>query len=210
MMNPAMQMASPAPAAPAAGGVAVAAGGEIAIAAFDLGFTPATIAVAAAGSYAVVFHNTGSALHDVTFANGTKLVADPGATVRGTVQVPAGGLTFLCSVPGHAAAGMTGTVTLAGSASAATGPAASAPTSAGAAPVADPAAPAYVLRDAAAPAILAGTVHDVDMPIIDKDITVAPGFVVRAWTFGGAVPGPTIRVHLGDTVRVHWPATAIR
>jgi nitrite reductase (NO-forming) len=41
------------------------------------------------------------------------------------------------------------------------------------------------------------------MPIIDKDITVAEGFVVHAWTFGGQVPGPTIRVHLGDTVNVH-------
>jgi nitrite reductase (NO-forming) len=71
------------------------------------------------------------------------------------------------------------------------------------APVADPNAPAYVVHDATAPAVLPGTVHDVDMPIIEKDITVATGFVVHAWTFGGTVPGPTIRVHLGDTVRVH-------
>jgi nitrite reductase (NO-forming) len=48
--------------------------------------------------------------------------------------------------------------------------------------------------------VLAGTVHDIDMPIIENDITVADGFVVHAWTFGGQVPGPTIRVHLGDTV----------
>jgi nitrite reductase (NO-forming) len=48
-----------------------------------------------------------------------------------------------------------------------------------------------------------GTVHDVDFPIIEKDITVAEGFVVHAWTFGGTVPGPVIRVHLGDTVNVH-------
>jgi len=74
---------------------------------------------------------------------------------------------------------------------------------AAAAPVADPNAPAYVLRDATAPAVLPGTDHDVDLPIIDKDITVAKGFVVHAWTFGGTVPGPVIRVHLGDTVRVH-------
>jgi nitrite reductase (NO-forming) len=72
-----------------------------------------------------------------------------------------------------------------------------------AAPVEDPNAPAYVLRDAAAPAVLPGTEHDIDLPIIEKDITVAKGFVVHAWTFGGTVPGPVIRVHLGDTVRVH-------
>ena len=41
------------------------------------------------------------------------------------------------------------------------------------------------------------------MPIVDKDMTVADGFVVHTWTFGGQVPGPTIRVHLGDTVKVH-------
>ncbi|HEX7471794.1 MAG TPA: multicopper oxidase domain-containing protein, partial [Candidatus Limnocylindrales bacterium] len=40
-------------------------------------------------------------------------------------------------------------------------------------------------------------------PIIDRDMTVAKGFVVHVWTFGGTVPGPVIRVHLGDTVNVH-------
>jgi nitrite reductase (NO-forming) len=194
-----MPMAGMSSAGPATG-ASSAAGGEVAIDAFDLGFKPAAVAVAAAGTYPVSFHNTGSTLHDLTFADGTKLSADPGATVKGTVNVPATGLGFLCSIPGHAAAGMTGTIAVAGSAPA---PAASgAPATAGA-PVADPAAPAYVLRDAKAPAVLPGTVHDVDLPIVDKDITVAKGFVVHAWTFGGTVPGPTIRVHLGDTVRVH-------
>ena len=70
-------------------------------------------------------------------------------------------------------------------------------------PVADPNAPAYTLYPPEAPALLPGTVHDVDFLIIEKDLTVAKGFVVHAWTFGGTVPGPAIRVHLGDTVRVH-------
>jgi len=72
-----------------------------------------------------------------------------------------------------------------------------------AAPVADPNAPPYELRDPAAPALEAGTVHDVDFPIIEKDITVAEGFVVHAWTFGGTVPGPTLRAKVGDTINVH-------
>ena len=195
-----MPMGMSSSAAPATG-AAIAAGGEIAIDAFDLGFKPAAVAVAVAGTYPVAFHNTGSTLHDLTFADGSKLSADPGATVKGTVNVPAAGLGFLCSIPGHAAAGMTGTVAVAGSAPA---PATSgAPATAAGAPVADPVAPAYALRDAKAPPVLAGTVHDIDFPIVDKDITVAAGFVVHAWTFGGTVPGPTIRVHLGDTVRVH-------
>src|SRR5580765_11473 len=84
-------MAMPGMSAPAvaAGGPSVAAGGVIAIDAFDLGFKP--VAVAAAETYPVTFHNTGSALHDLTFADGTKLSADPGATVKGTVKVPAAG-----------------------------------------------------------------------------------------------------------------------
>jgi nitrite reductase (NO-forming) len=191
--DPAMHMSMP-PAVPAAATT-------IAIEAFDLGFKPATLAVPAAGTYDVSFHNTGSAIHDVTFADGTKLTADPGATVAGTVAVPATGLTFLCSIPGHADAGMKGTITVEGAAPS-TPPSATG-TGAPAAPVADPNAPAYTLADATAPKLLTGTVHDVDFPIIDKDITVAEGFVVHAWTFGGQVPGPTIRVHLGDTVNIH-------
>jgi nitrite reductase (NO-forming) len=73
--------------------------------------------------------------------------------------------------------------------------------------VADPNAPPYVLRDPAAPALMTGKVHDIDLPIIEKDMTVAEGFVVHAWTFGGTVPGPTIRVSLGDTVNVHLKNT---
>ena len=99
-------------AGPAAADGAIAAGGEIAIEAFELGFKPAVVAVAAAGSYPVTFHNTGAALHDLTFADGTKLTADPGATVKGTVNVPAAGLTFLCSIPGHSAAGSSISFTL--------------------------------------------------------------------------------------------------
>ncbi len=178
----------------------------IAIEAYDLGFKPSMPSVPAAGTYQVMFHNTGSTVHDLTFADGTKIVADAGTSATGTVTVPAGGLTFLCSIPGHAQAGMTGTVTVAASASASSAPSVVGPTPAGsvaAAPVADPNAPAYVLRDAAAPPVMPGTVHDVDFPIVDKDITVATGFVVHAWTFGGTVPGPTLRVHLGDTVNVH-------
>jgi nitrite reductase (NO-forming) len=178
-----------------------AAAETISIEAFDLGFTPSMPSVPAAGTYQVEFKNTGSTLHDLTFADGTKLIAEGGKSATGSVTVPAAGLAFLCSIPGHADAGMKGEVMVAGATPAATpGPVADGTSTA---PVADPNAPKYTLFDAKAPKLLTGTVHDIDMPIIDKDITVADGFVVRAWTFGGQVPGPTIRVHLGDTVNVH-------
>ena len=195
--TPAPSAAAPAPAA---------ATDQISIDAFDLGFKPSAVTVPAAGMFNVTFNNTGSTAHDLTFSDGTKLAADAGQTATGMVTVPAGGLTFLCSIPGHADAGMKGAVTVAGAAPAVSS---AAPVAAAAAdaPVADPNAPKYALRDAKAPAVMPGTVHDIDLPMIEKDITVADGFVVHAWTFGGTVPGPTIRVHLGDTVNVHLTNT---
>jgi nitrite reductase (NO-forming) len=176
--------------------------GTIKITAADLSFSPGMVTVAEAGSYAVELANTGAIEHNITFSDGTAITAAPGQKGSGTVMIPAAGLTFLCSIPGHAEAGMTGMVSVG------TMPMGSeAPTSSGQASTAgasaDPNAPPYVLRDATAPKLLPGKVHDIDLPIIEKDITVATGFVVHAWTFGGTVPGPVIRVHLGDTVRVH-------
>jgi nitrite reductase (NO-forming) len=183
--------------------------GLIEITAADLSFSPNQVTVAEAGRYEVRLTNTGAIQHNITFADGTVITADPGQAASGVVDIPAAGLMFSCSIPGHAQAGMTGAITVGsmpmgsdmpGMPAASAG--AVAPASAGT-PVADPNAPPYVLRDATAPAVLPGTDHDIDMPMIEKDITVATGYVVHAWTFGGTVPGPTIRVHLGDTVRVH-------
>jgi nitrite reductase (NO-forming) len=195
---PGMGGASNAPAA----GAPIAVGGTIEIHAFDLGFTPATVAVAAAGTYKVSFVNDGATTHDITLADGVKLTADAKQTVSGTVTVPTGGLSFLCSIPGHSAAGMVGSITV-GAGGSTAGGASPAPVAPGATLAPDPNAPAYVLRDPTAPPVMSGTVHDIELPIIERDMTVAKGFVVKVWTFGGTVPGPVIRVHLGDTVNVH-------
>ena len=157
--SPAVGAAAPASAAPAAAAPAASmapmGGQAIEIDAFDLGFKPAAITVAAPGMYDVTFKNTGSTAHDVTFSDGTKIAADGGQTTTGMVTVPAGGLTFLCSIPGHAAAGMTGAVTVSGAAPAASSaPVAAAPAGA---PVADPNAPKYTLFDPAAPKVMPGT-----------------------------------------------------
>jgi nitrite reductase (NO-forming) len=212
--------AAPAASAPAAGvdqpagtpGTAEAAAATtINVEAFDLGFTPAAVSVPAAGTYKVTFVNTGSTLHDMTFADGTKLSAEAGKTVQGEVAIPATGLSFICSIPGHEQAGMAGQVTVAGGSMEGMGAQPAASSAPGAttasAPVEDPNAPPYVVHDPKAPALMTGRAHDIDLPIIEKDMTVAAGFVVHAWTFGGNVPGPTIRVSLGDTVNVHLKNT---
>jgi nitrite reductase (NO-forming) len=183
-----------------------AASSAIEIHAFDLGFKPADLTVAAAGPVTVKFVNDGATVHNITFADSTTITAGAGATATGTVNVPAAGLAFLCSIPGHAAAGMKGAIAVTGGAAMpgmSMMPSSPPTTTTDVARQPDPTAPKYTLFDATAPAVMSGTVHDIDMPIIDKDMTVADGFVVHVWTFGGQVPGPTIRVHLGDTVRVH-------
>jgi nitrite reductase (NO-forming) len=77
----------------------------------ELEFQPAVVQVDQPGRYAVTFANTGHTEHDWVAA-GTRLLAKPGETVSGEVVVPADGLEFVCSFPGHAAAGMRGKVTV--------------------------------------------------------------------------------------------------
>jgi nitrite reductase (NO-forming) len=202
----AVPASSAAPSA-AASGVAVAEAGSFQIEAFDLGFKPNQVSVDMAGAFKVTFKNTGTIPHDLTFADGTKIAANAGETATGTVNVPAAGITFICSVPGHSDAGMKGAVTVSGQA------AAPADSHGGPAPAisvaADPNAPKYALYDATAPKVMDGTVHDINLVVEEKLMTVADGFVVNVWTFNGTVPGPVIRVHLGDTVNIHLknPAT---
>jgi nitrite reductase (NO-forming) len=197
------------------------AAGKFEIKAFDLGFDPAMVTVDKPGAYDVTFRNTGAVPHDVTFEDGTKIAANPGEAKTATVTVPTGGIKFICSIPGHSAAGMQGEVMVGGGAAAASPSAAPASSPAaggsdshgGPLPVGDvkpdPNAPPYKLYDATAPALLPGTTHDIDLVITEEEKTVATGFVQKVWTFGGTVPGPVIRVKVGDTIRVHLknPAT---
>jgi nitrite reductase (NO-forming) len=174
--------------------------GSIEIKAFDLGFDPKTVDVPAAGTYTVTFHNAGAIAHDLTFADGTKLTAEAGQMATGTVTIPAGGMTFSCTVVGHAAAGMTGTVTVAGATPSAGGDSHGGP-SASSDVVADESAAPYVLRDPTAPKL--AKVFDIDLTVEEKVMTVAKGFSQAVWTFNGSVPGPVIRVKVGDTIRIH-------
>jgi nitrite reductase (NO-forming) len=182
--------------------------GTIELNAIDIAYESPHVTVPKAGTYEVKLVNKGTITHDVTFADGTQVVSAAGETRSTKVTVPATGLTFKCSVPGHADAGMVGDLMVEGATASANpndhgGPMPSADVAA------DPNAAPYVPRDPAAPALLPGSTHDIDLVIEEKDMTIAPGFVQRVWTFGGTVPGPVIRVKVGDTIRIHLknPAT---
>ncbi len=201
--------ANGAAASPASSGGQTAPGevlGTLELNSVDLLFEPAALTVPKAGAYEVKLTNKGAIPHDITFADGaTSGLLDSGATGSVTVTVPDAGITFICSVPGHAAAGMKGAITVEGSA--AGGDSHGGPTP-GTDVAADPNAPKYTVYPAEAPKVLEGTVHDINLVVQEKLMTVADGFVQKVWTFGttetnGTVPGPVIRVHLGDTIRIH-------
>ncbi len=101
----------------ASGGAAAPAGavlGTLEVEAFDSGFTPSQLTVDAPGRYAVTLTNTGQIPHDITFPGGEQAVAIAAEAATVEVDVPASGLSFLCSVPGHEQAGMVGTLAVTG------------------------------------------------------------------------------------------------
>ena len=184
--------------------------GTIEIHAFDLGFEPAEISVPAPGTYAVRFVNDGGVLHDVTFADGTAIAAEGHAEASGTVEIPAGGLDFICSVPGHADGGMEGRVTVEGGHGS---------HDASASPAGSMTAQEMLEHDAARtaqfPAETAGKGNVVLEPTILADGTkeweltasvfdweTEPGLVVEAWGYNRMVPGPQLRAEVGDRVRI--------
>jgi len=203
--------AAAAPSAPAPTNAAVAGVplGTLKIEAFDLGFKPAETTVDKAGTYTIEFKNTGALAHDITPEGGETHTAQAGETVTFDVVVPEGGLKFQCSVPGHAAAGMTGAIMVKGGATASGGDSHGGPAPDTGAVAPDPNAPKYTLHDATAPKVMDGTTHDITLTIKEMEMTVAEGYVVKVWTFNDTVPGPVIRVHQGDTIRVRLvnPAT---
>lgn len=197
---------TPAATAPAAQGPA----GEITITAFDLGFEPAMVHVDRPGTYTVNFVNDGGIFHDVTFADGTVIGAEGHETATGEIVVPAEGISFICSVPGHADGGMKGEVMIA-----------TAGESGGPQPSPSGTMTAEQMRDVDAavtaqfPAETEGKGNQVLEPEIQPDGTLQweltasviewetePGKVMEAYAYNGVVPGPQLRAEVGDRVRI--------
>ena len=74
-------------------------------------------------------------------------------------------------------------------------------TPAGEAAVAEAAAPKNTQR-ADAPAYRPAAVQVIDWDMTEKVVEIAPGKVVKVWTFADRVPGPVVRVRVNDLVRV--------
>lgn len=123
----------------------------------------------------------------------------------------AGTFPYYCTIPGHRQAGMEGKFIVGSGTNASTGSSsgsANAP-AATSAPTAGPADPNAVdiTRD---PTDLPGPIGQrgpqnvrVDLETVEVSGILADGSSYDYWTFNGKVPGPFLRIRVGDTVEVH-------
>lgn len=164
--------------------------GDLSIKILAMSYSPTKIEVVKSGRYAVTVSNTATIPHDIVFSNGTKLMLPPGQKASTILDIPDSGLEYLCSLPGHKDAGMSGTITVNSEGQHAKSKATTLLAN-------------YSPYDPKVPALLPFETHDIYLIAEEKLNTVAKGVTQQLWTYNGNVPGPVIHVRLGDTVRVH-------
>ena len=166
---------------------------------------PASIDVAAGQRVHFTVKNGGAMAHDfkVGGTEGTELI-QPGGTADVTVGPVKATTQAWCTVPGHKDSGMVMAINVTGSTTAAAATGSATPAASNAAKIDAAATPpsgwtAYDPTLAPAPG---GTVHNVEIHAIEKEIEVAPGVTQMMWTFDGKVPGTILRGHIGDLFNV--------
>ena len=94
----------------------IAGAQDVAVTADDLRFSPSTITLRADEAVNVTVHNADTIVHDLTIPMlGVHAVVQPGASVTFGLRVSTPGTySFLCTVAGHAQAGMRGSLTVTG------------------------------------------------------------------------------------------------
>ena len=201
-------------AAPAADVVATGETTHVTVQVQGMHFTPDVIEVPVGNTLEVIFENTGTDVHDLTFANGVRTARlAPGASETVDVGVIGADMAGWCSIAGHRQMGMELTVVAVGAAA----DAGSSAGSDGHAHGADPGAPSAaddIDLDGAEPApgfepwpaSLApageGTLHRITLEAQEIVEEVAPGIRQERWTFGGTAPGPVLRGKVGDTFEI--------
>ncbi len=177
-----------------------------------------TLSVATGGALHVT--NSGTTAHNLAVKDTSLRTKDlnPGDDQSLDLSALSGGnYTVYCTIAGHEASGMVAALTVESSAHA--GHTATNGTDGTTATTMDAAAMARVMDavalqfpaktvgiggdDAALqPTILADGTKEFDLTAKIVDWEVAPGKIVKAWTYNGVVPGPTIRVAVGDRVKI--------
>jgi nitrite reductase (NO-forming) len=210
---------------PAAVGISTTAQGEVVptgettevtVRVSGMRFTPAVIEVPYGNALVVTFENTGTDVHDLTFANGvrTERLA-PGKSEVIEVGVLGADLDGWCSIAGHRQMGMELRVDVTGApeagapsatpdpgahedhGSGATGPSAADDVDLEREPAED-----FEAWPAELPPASASTVHRVTLRAEEVVAEVAPGITQTRWTFGGSAPGPVLRGKIGDVFEI--------
>jgi manganese oxidase len=188
---------------------------------------PPPLTVPVGGSLEVT--NAGSAAHNLTVSDTDLATADLGAGESETLDLSSlepGEYEVMCSIPGHGDAGMNGTLTVTegsdgsglSTAGASDSSGSAAATHTGHGMTADdyedmtqamndtiaayPAETEGVGNQLLEPAVRAGGVKEFELTAEVTPWEVEPGTTVDAWTYNGTVPGPQIRVDVGDQVRI--------
>jgi FtsP/CotA-like multicopper oxidase with cupredoxin domain len=206
-------------------GAAAGAGstGPVHVSLSEFAVEPATITVPQGGSLHV--QNDGSTTHNLEIVDQDLRTADlpaGGSEELDVSSLEVGTYEVLCRIPGHADSGMTGTleVTAAGGGAevAATDTSmAGMDHGSGEMTEADyqrmsdamdatisefPAETEGVGNEELEPTVLADGTKHFEITAAITDWEVAPGQVVQAWTYNGMVPGPQMRVDVGDHVEI--------
>jgi FtsP/CotA-like multicopper oxidase with cupredoxin domain len=190
----------------------------------EFAIAPASIEIPAAVPAELRIANNGNIAHTFEIPDLKLSTGNIGAGESTVLRLPArdpGSIKVLCNGPGHAPSGMTGVINVAASAgkgapasSVAPGAMAGMGTGMGemtadqmdAAMAARakifPAATAGHGGEPLAPVIAADGTKEFDLTASVVDWEVEPGKTVKAWTYNGVVPGPEIKVAVGDRVRI--------
>jgi plastocyanin len=210
----------------ASGGGGPAAPAPVAVTLSEFKIEPADVTVPSGGS--LTLKNTGSVTHNVSIKGAEVTSADVPAGKSATFDLSKledGAYEIICAIPGHAEAGMKGTLTIGGSAA----PASDGDSSGDHMNHDGQATVNYAKMDEdmlksfepfveslktgkanttgkggqdLAPTIAADGAKEWTLTAEITDWEVEPGKVVKAWTYNGTVPGPTLRGEVGDHIRV--------
>ncbi len=184
----------------------------------EFAISPGRIEIAEGGTLRVT--NRGAAEHDLEIVEAglaTPMLGAGESAELALADLAPGSYTLHCTVSGHDSAGMVGELVVVGSDGAA--PASGADHAGHGAADMDWAALDQAMHDTILefPAETEGAGNQLLVPeeILDDgtkvfrlvaeiiDWEVAPGQIVEGWAYNGQIPGPMIKVDLGDRVQVH-------
>jgi manganese oxidase len=194
----------------------------------EFALTPSALTVPLGGSLEVT--NAGSAAHNLMVSGTDIASSDLAAGESETLDLSSlepGEYEVICAIPGHADAGMTGTLTISGGDTAgdATGLSSPGPSDGAAgdthaghqmgaeeyrkmseameATIAEyPAETEGAGNQILDPTVRAGGIKEFELTAEVTAWEVEPGTKVDAWTYNGSVPGPQFRLDVGDRVRI--------